>query len=644
MIEEAAIELVAKTKEHFKRLRENAGLEKMFRSVEAAYFEGDTGYYDGLSKVKVTELHNAVERIVPKIDKVVFPPDGDYFAAAPKNPEDELEVQQAERATALIKDQFADISIRNKLIGIDRDLCIYGTVFVKTYWNHIEKKRYKRIDGERVEDFETTFDNPDFYSPNIWDIYADPKDENLNGAIIEDIIVEYSDLYKIRKRTEDGEEVGIFDNVEKLKDSKIKKTTDQSKAEADKRKGVGQHEYGFHEHKVLMTEYWGQIPLWFFTKKQEDFDSGELVEEGLIVVGSTDEDGKESVLLRIDDNPFDHQEKPYLRVRYIKINGRLYGIGAIVMGLSLEASLSTAVNQLNDMRTFMLRNKWLRLRDAGILEPQLQDLNNKIIDTDDMNGLEALRPPDFSASALAQIDSLTLKIQDATGATKLLSGTPSGGSLDRTAAGIATVVSSGLEKFELVVTTYEEELLKPLVKHFWMLDQQFLPEGRDVRLIGQPIIRVTPNEIAFNFELNFVGIKELGEKEFKMNALNILIQNVVKIAPFGLDPVPLVLKQVKLMGFGDLINEIDKRPDGETLESSPEGEVQLLQLGRKVKIDLNDDHDAFIAAYDQLLAQPGLAVNVRQNTEEAKGQRLLAKSIIEITQQEALNVNSQPTE
>ena len=140
--------------------------------------------------------------------------------------------------------------------------------------------------------------------------------------------------------------------------------------------------------------------------------------------------------------------------------------------------------------------------------------------------------------------------------------------------------------------------------------------------------------------MNFAGIKELGEKEFKMNALNILIQNIATLAPFGLDPVPIVLRQVKLMGFGDLINEIDKRPQGETLESSPEGELQLLQLGRKVKIDLNDDHDAFIAAYNQLLASPNIPVNVKQNTQEALGQRLLAKQIIQVTQEQTNNVET----
>ncbi|NIU85171.1 MAG: hypothetical protein GWN64_17255, partial [Candidatus Thorarchaeota archaeon] len=51
---------------------------------------------------------------------------------------------------------------------------------------------------------------------------------------------------------------------------------------------------------------------------------------------------------------------------------------------------------------------------------------------------------------------------------------------------------------ELVVTQFEEDILKPLVRHFWMLNQQFLPEGRDVAIIGDEIIRVVPSEIAVN--------------------------------------------------------------------------------------------------------------------------------------------------
>jgi len=323
----------------------------------------------------------------------------------------------------------------------------------------------------------------------------------------------------------------------------------------------------------------------------------------------------------------------------------------MTVNIPLQLELNTLRSQLMDLRSFILKKKFLIDREANIDHSQLQDLHTAIIETDSMSGLKDLVPADFSPTALAQGAVIKQDIQDSTGASKLLGGSPTGSSLDRTATAVSLVAQGGLERFELVVTQFEEEILKPLVRLFWMLNQQFLPEGRDVNLVGDKIIRVVPSEIALEgMDLNFVGIRELGEKAFKINALNNLVQNLIPLTNQGIDVVPIVLKQVKLMGFGDLIPEIDKRPES-NLEESPEGEVQLLQLGKNVRINLNDDHVAYLKAYESLLnrvilADPiteseeyskevvnavqnsNLASNVRKNLIEAVGQRLAAIRIV----------------
>jgi hypothetical protein len=639
IIEEDAHALVLKTRQHFIQLREKAGYDKAWKAAEESYFNGTDDYYKGQAKVRIPALHQAVERIVPKMDKVLFPPDGEFIALSAKDPDNTLEQDAALAATALTKQQFIEIKAREKLIGVYRSLCTYGTVFLKTYWNHIEKEKFVRNGNKREREVFTTFDNPDFYSPSIWDIYADPKDENLEGAVIERIMMDYSDLLKLRVRKEDDEEVGIYKNVDKIKGMFFKREGDDDKQVSEEIRGLGGHEYGPHENKVQLFEYWGPVPKYFFTHSYKDKESLETVDNCLIVIASTADSNSNTngnaVCLRISECPFDYNEKPYLRGRYIKVDGRLYGLGVMSVSISLEAELNTIRNQLMDMRTFMLKNKWLRDKNSEISDWQLQDLSNLVIDTNDMQGLKALVPPDFSGSALANEGVIKQDIYDATGATPLLSGTPSGGSLDRTAAGIATVVSGGLERFELVITLFSEEILKRLVERNWQLNQQFLPEGRDIRLTGKPIVKVVPEEIPFNFELNFLGTREIGEKEFKINALNILLQNLAPYIPLGLDPIPVVLKFFKLTGMGELEKEVDMRPNTQ-LENTPEGELQLLQMGRKVKIDLNDDHDSYIAAYITLLKQPKLPDNVVANTKEALGQRIMAKKMLSEIQRQLI--------
>lgn len=627
-INEAAKKLVFGAKSHYLELRRQAGLHEEWKKYEDSYFNGTQDYYNGIARVRIPALHQAVERIVPKMDKVIFPPDGEFFALAARNEDDEVQVEMAEAATALIKQQLIDSKIRSKLIGVYRNLCIYGTMFVKSYWHYQMKKRYRRDEkGDRQEIFEPTIDDPDFYCPSIWDIYADPKDEDLEGAVIERMVTDYHNIFGKRKRKEKGVDKGIYDAdaVERVKTYKFEREKDSDVQRSNEIRGMGAHAYGPHEHKVIIHQYWGDVPKWFFTKSEEDMENEEVVEDALVEIAGGEEEGE---VLRIIDNPFDHNEKPYIRVRYIKIEGKLYGLGVMSVSIPLEAELNTLRNQLMDMRSFMLKNKWLRDRQAEIPDWQLKDMKNLVIDTSDMQGLQPLRPPDFSASAINSEQNIKGDIYDSTGASPLLSGMPTGGSLDRTAGGIATVVQGGLERFELVVTLFEEELLKQLVKHYWMLDQQFLPEGRSVRVVGKPLTTIDPSEIQFNFGIQFLGLRELGEKEYKINALNILLQNLSPYIPLGLDPIPVVLRFFKLMGMGDLAAEVDVRPMSQ-LEYSPEGELQLLQMGKIVKIDLRDDHDAYIKAYQSLLEQPSIPDNVKKNTIDALSQRLAAKALIE---------------
>ena len=628
MIDEAAGNFVVTALKHFETQRRQAGYEAIWKRAEESYFSGSQSLYNGLAKVRIPFLHNKTEVIVPKLDKVIFPPDGNWLGVEPDNELDEVQKGEAEIATMLLKDQTRDIGIRTKYIGMYRSDCIYGTVIAKTLWEHKIKKRYKRVDGKRVEDWQVVFDNPNTYSPSIWDFYVDIKDEDMEGLVIERIVKDYQDLWNLRERKEDGETVGIYRNVRTLREVKDRTSDpreEESKKTSETIQGLNNHEYGEHEHKIVILECWGAIPLWFLTGSAKDREEKQTT-EGLIVVALKGEK-KTPTILRISDNPFDHQEKPYQRARYIKINGRFYGIGLFEPNLPMEAELNTLRNQNMDMRTFNLRPKWLRDTSARISDESLKNLSEQIIDTNDINGLQPLRPNDFSGSAIAAEQNIKADLAENTGGTPILSGMAGGNSIERTASGVSALNSSALDRFDLVVTNFEEELISPMMKQFWALNQQFLPEGRALRVIGKELIRVMPQEIPLP-KINFIGIQENAEKQFRINSANILIQNLSPFAQNGLDPVPLVLEQVRLLGWGRLIPEIDKRPDSvEQMEQTPEGEVQLLLLGRTVKIDFDDDHDAFIAAYDRLLQSPDLSGIVRRNTENAKGQRLAAKTM-----------------
>ncbi|MFI5405035.1 MAG: hypothetical protein ACHQ1D_00835 [Nitrososphaerales archaeon] len=622
MIDTEAAKFVCEAKKHFEMQRKTANYHKAWLNCEKAYFNDIDDFYNGIAKIRVPALFNKVEDIVPKFERSIFPPDGNWFDATPANPEDETQVMQAFLAVKLLRQQVVDIDAKVKIRGILRSLCIYGTVFVKAYWEHKIKERYVRKNGTREKIWETTFDNPNFYSPSIWDIYADIKDEDLEGIIIERIVKDYEDLYQNREHTEEGNDVGIYRNVEKLKGVKLglEETVTSDKQISDRFTGLKDHSFGNHENKLEVLECWGQIPKWFLTGSNEDKEN-HLYVDGLIVVGL--KAGEEAVTLRISENPFDNQEIAFVRGRYRKIDGRLYGIGVIEPNVPLQMELNTLRSQAMDNRTFNLRPKWLKDISAGIDDEALKDLNFHVIETLDVNGLVPLRPNDYTATILSSENVIKHDIEEGT-VSNTIGGNAGGNSLERTASGLTTVIQSGLDKIEMAISSFEDEVLKPLMNKMWDYNQQFLPDGREIPIIGQQLIRVNPSEITLP-PINFSGIRELASKDFKVNTLNVLLQNLAPYAQYGIDPIPVLFLQLRLLGFSELIPEIDKRPNSEEqLEQTPEGEVQLLLIGRKVKIDFNDDHEAYIQAYKQLLAQPNLPVNIAMNTKEALGQRLIA--------------------
>lgn len=632
LLEKEVAEFVLKTKKHFEELRTLAGYDDEWAMCEQVYFNGaQSKMYDGLSKVNTGELHTQVERVVPKYDKVIFPSDGKFLTIKPKNPKDQNEDYASKCTETLLTTQSEDINMRSKMMSIYRSEGIYGTVFVKTFWNHKEVKKYIRENGKRVEQFATTINGPDFDELNIRDVYIDPADENLEGAVIQAVDVDYHKLWQNRRQTIDGQEVGLYTNVEQLKEVKITTELDPNKVISNAIKGLTSHSYSPFEKKIKALEYWGPVPLYFITADDKDKDEGEVVENALIIV--TDENsGSGTVLVPPQDNPYDHQEKPFLRARYIKVNGRAYGLGIISrVTIPLEQELNSLRQQLHDNRTFMLRKKWIKDKNSGISNEQLKDVHNLVIDANDINSLREVVTHDFTQTGVVAEQNMRQGLQAATGVTSFLGGTPQGASLERTAGGINTMQSASLERFELVITAFEEDLLLPMMEQFWALNQQYLPEGADVQLIGKPLVRVIPAEIPLKGDMHFGGIKELGSKELKINQLGSLIQNIIPFAQLGADPMPVLFAMIDLMGFGDLKDKIDKRPESQ-LEYTPEGEVQMLMMGQMPKVDFNDNHDAYMQAYQELLQKPDLPDNVRKNTTEIMGQRMIAKQAIMILQ------------
>ena len=228
-IREEARQLVNKTKDYLQRIRTQNRLEEQWRMQEKAYYSSytDSGFTAGL-------LQTSVERIVPKYDKAIFPPDGEWFEARAKIKGDDIQEESAVRAAKLLKQQFKEINLKSKLVPVYREVGIHGTTFIKYFWDKRERQVFKRENGKRVLDFEVDYDNPDIEVLNIHDVFVGLNDPELKGPLIEQAIVNYDDIFMLRDQgVVNGRKKGIYDPeaVKQLKEIKYDTNTTHDKTE-----------------------------------------------------------------------------------------------------------------------------------------------------------------------------------------------------------------------------------------------------------------------------------------------------------------------------------------------------------------------------------------------------------------------------
>lgn len=598
-VEEKARSLVEDRLAHFQKLRDNSPHPENWEDNENAWHNKTNDYYQGRSKVSVPEIHKAIEKVVAKVVKAIFPSDGNWLATKPAMSEDEDDIlaEEAKKVTKLLKKQFMHAGGKRKVSKLARSWATFGTAFVNVFYDYKEAVRRTRINGEPVDRVVVTKDGPDFEILSIRDVYLDPTDSELEGDVIVRRLVDYQTLWDLRQ---DGDE-GIYpmDALEKVRKNYFEREERYEKQTEEDQANNPTHEYGENDRKIELLTFWGNVPSWLITESVEDYNNDLIERNALIEVAKT---SKGCVLLRVDYNPFYHLQKPIVKIPCIEVPNSAYGMSIGQVSLSLQRELNTLRNQLMDMRTFNLKRKTLVEEDSGVTESQLQDMENLIIECKDINGIRDFQPADFSGSAVPQGQQIQSDIQEGTGVTPLLGGTAGGNSLERTAEGVNTVVSGAMEKFEMLIDLFVDNGLMEILTQFWQLNQQFLSKEREKQLLGtKNTLRVELDSIlAENMDFDFKGVKEFIKKGHMVSVGNILIQNIAGFVEQGLDPVPIVLKQVELMGWGDIIEKIDRRPQSQ-LEQTPEGEVQLLRQGLPVRIHLDDNHADFLRAYETIL-------------------------------------------
>lgn len=192
-------------------------------------------------------------------------------------------------------------------------------------------------------------------------------------------------------------------------------------------------------------------------------------------------------ILRVQENPFDHSEKPFIRMVDYLAEHEFWGIGEIEPLEGLQDLHNALVNSridnvrlvLNSMFAVNVSNvedlRDLRMRPGGVIRLKGDLLPKEVIERVDLG--------DVTSSAFSEAEVNERTIEKVSGVSAYQMGLDSP-SLNNTATGVAIIQEQGASRFGLKSKLAELLGLRRLGRHYGSILQQFLTEERTIRLTG----------------------------------------------------------------------------------------------------------------------------------------------------------------
>lgn len=419
------------------------------------------------------EIYTLVETLITRLAANYININKPYVSVLPREPED---VRQSQIMEKLLQYYFERMNIPWHIVIMFLQALKYGTGVGKIYWNYDEAKG---------------IDEPVFECIPLNDLYIDPDAYDIDHArwIIHRKFV--SKAYLESKKS-------VYKNIDKLGELDDEDVY-ESKNEDDKNIFETDHPTG-----IELWEYW------------ED--------ERVVTIADR------RWILRDTPNPFFHKRKPFVRVVYSPDEFKFYGIGVIEPNEALQLELNTKINQRIDNVNLVLNVMFQMERGAVDDLRQLQSRPGGFIVVNEMGKLAPIEIPDVTQSAYQEIMRLKASIQETSGVTEYIRGTP--GTKRETATEVETKTTQGNTRFDFHFKLMAEMGIKKIAEFTIQLLQQFMTETRCIRIVGERgynFVTVSPDDIAGNFDLQVaidpIQINKREKKEAIIELKQVLAQD-----------------------------------------------------------------------------------------------------------------------
>jgi hypothetical protein len=271
-------------------------------------------------------------------------------------------------------------------------------------------------------------------------------------------------------------------------------------------------------------------------------------------------------ILRVQKNPFQHGEIPFVRMVDHLVPGEFWGIGEIEPLEGLQDLLNAIVNQRVDngrltMDAMFLVAKGalqdlgsLRVRPGGAVEVDFQAAGAGGLE----QAIHRLDLGDVNTSAFSEAAEIERMIEKVTGVTGYQQGTDAP-SLNDTATGIALIQEAGATRFAFKNKLAELTAYKRLARQFGSIIQQFWDTERAVRLLGpngEMIFKTfTPEAIQGAFDYDIEAESSTQTESLRKGAATELMQMMFGLLPpdpftGGMGPGQRALAEDVLRAYG----------------------------------------------------------------------------------------------
>ena len=448
--------------------------------------------YSGQSDVYVPMARKVIETHVSHAATQIFPTNQLFFIEG-VGPEQQMAIQLKMQIAALIEHDLEQAKVKQWMPLFLRQGFTKGCSVVKNHWKinrstNYRKKAVEGFLGERTFTVEPTtvklYEGPTFDVVDLYRWYIHPiTSKSIDDAriIFEDLDVDWSHLKGM-------ERAGVYSNVDKIKDLAERGQTIET-SNRNQRVEVDGYtvENQIKEDRYRLTEIWAKFDL---------YGTGETIPCKIVAVGDT--------ILEVRQNPFFNQRAPYRAWRCTDRIDNFYGQGILENIESLQYVFNAMINQGVDNANWQM-NPLIVVNKAQLASnpADLSIAPRAFVYTwaDPSQSIHFERPPETYNISFNVANLISGMLQDVGGAPPIMQGKM--GSRGTTATE-ASILQQGAGAFTNVVASkIEAEVLSPMLKDWYMLEQQFRSEETYVKVTGAPPIPVVPQDLVGDYMFNW---------------------------------------------------------------------------------------------------------------------------------------------